>query len=257
MNESDQTFGEHLEVLRRMLFRIIIAVVVIAVFLFCFKETLFSVVFAPCDSDFLTFRVIRKIVYAITGSVNLFNEDISLIATDISSQFMIHMSLSIYMGLLFASPYILYEIMKYIAPALYENEKKYAKLIMYSMYFLFIIGLLVSYFLLFPLSCRFLVTYNISPSVTAMPTISSYISLFITLTLIMGLVFELPVVCYMLGKLGLINSMIMSKYRKYAFVLIMFVSAIITPPDIISMVIVSLPLYLLYELSVRIVKQTT
>ncbi len=256
MSELKQTFGEHLEVLRRTIFRILIAVVVIASLSFCFKEPLFSIIFAPCNSDFPTFRLIRQIMNH-TSSNSFFNKDFSLIATDISSPFMTHVTLSIYVGLLLASPYILYELMKFLSPALYDKEKKYACSIMVSTYLLFILGIVVSYYLLFPLSCRFLVTYKISPFVTTMPTLSSYMSLFLTLSMVMGLIFELPVICYILGKLDLINNEIMCNYRRHAIVLIMIIAAIITPQDIVSMIIVALPLYLLYEISIKIVKQAT
>ena len=164
------------------------------------------------------------------------------------------MSISLYLGMLFASPFILYELFRYISPALYENEKKYSVRIILAAYSLFIIGLLVSYFLLFPISCRFLASYSVSEHVRTMVTLDSYISTFVSLTLLMGLVFQLPVLSFFLAKVNIVNSILMTKYRKHAFVFILLISAVITPPDVMTLILVSFPLYILYELSIAVVK---
>ena len=163
---------------------------------------------------------------------------------------MAHLSVSFYLGILLASPYILYELMRYVAPALYENEKKYAYRILGAIYCLFFIGMLVSYWILFPVSCRFLSSYNVSPDVKALITLDSYMSLFISLTVLMGIVFQLPVIALSLAKMGVIDHSIMTTYRRHAFILIVVIAAIITPPDILTLVIVSLTLYILYEVSI-------
>ena len=144
--------------------------------------------------------------------------------------------------------------MKYITPALYNNEKKYAFRIFISVYGLFILGMIISYLVLFPVSCRFLSSYNVSPNVKALISLDSYLSLFVSLTFLMGLVFQLPVIALSLAKIGLIDSSLMTNYRKHAFILIVVLSAIITPPDILTLIIVSIPLYILYEVSVLGVK---
>ena len=176
-----------------------------------------------------------------------------MIATDLSSQFMTHISTAIYLGLLGASPYILYELFRFISPALYENERKYSIQVAGIVYALFILGVLMSYFVLFPISFRFLGTYSVSAKVVSNITLDSYISTFVSLTLVMGLVFQLPVITFFIGKLGFITSEMLSQYRKHALIIIMLVAAIITPPDVMTLVLVTIPLYLLYEISIRVV----
>ena len=190
------------------------------------------------------------------GSDFTFNKfHINLIATELSSQFMTHISTALYLGLLGASPYILVELFRFITPALYENEKKYSVQVAVTMYLLFIVGVLMSYFILFPISFRFLGTYQVSSMVTPNITLKSYISTFTTLTLVMGLVFQLPVIAFFLGKLEVVNSEFLKHYRKYALIVIMLIAAIITPPDLMTLILVTIPLYLLYEVSILVLKR--
>lgn len=249
------TFGGHLEVFRRMLFRIIAVVMVLAIAVFCFKDKTFELLLAPSQWDFVTYRYIEAFLHKL-GSNFTFNQfHINLIATELSSQFMTHISTALYLGLLGASPYILVELFRFITPALYENEKKYSVQVAATMYLLFIVGVLMSYFILFPISFRFLGTYSVSGMVESNITLKSYISTFTTLTLVMGLVFQLPVIAFFLGKLEVITSEMLANYRKYAFLIIMLVAAIITPPDLMTLVLVTIPLYLLYEVSILVLKR--
>ena len=249
------TFGEHLEVLRRMLFRILAVVMAIAIVAFCFKDWTFRLLMAPSQWDFVTYRYIEKFLHRL-GSSFTFNEyHVNLIATELSSQFMTHVTAAMYLGLLGASPYILWEIFRFITPALYEKERKYSVRVAVIVYVLFIIGVLMSYFILFPISFRFLGTYSVSDKVESNITLHSYISTFTTLTLIMGLVFQLPVIAYFLGKIGVVKSDFLKRYRKHALVVIMVVAAIITPPDLMTLILVTIPLYLLYEVSIWILKR--
>lgn len=249
------TFGGHLEVLRRMLFRIIAVVMVLAIAVFCFKDKTFELLLAPSQWDFVTYRYIEVLLHKL-GSNFTFNQfHINLIATELSSQFMTHISTALYLGLLGASPYILVELFRFITPALYENEKKYSVQVAATMYLLFIVGVLMSYFILFPISFRFLGTYSVSGMVESNITLKSYIGTFTTLTLVMGLVFQLPVIAFFLGKLEVITSEMLANYRKYAFLIIMLVAAIITPPDLMTLVLVTIPLYLLYEVSILVLKR--
>lgn len=257
-NDADPnllTFGGHLEVLRRMLFRIIAVVMVLAIVVFCFKDKTFELLLAPSQWDFVTYRYIEKFLHHL-GSNFTFNQfHINLIATELSSQFMTHVTTALYLGLLGASPYILVELFRFITPALYENEKKYSVQVAITMYLLFIIGVLMSYFILFPISFRFLGTYSVSGMVESNITLKSYISTFTTLTLVMGLVFQLPVIAFFLGKLNVVTSEMLANYRKYAFLVIMVVAAIITPPDLMTLILVTIPLYLLYEVSILVLKR--
>lgn len=254
--ESDnmQTFGEHLDVLRKMLFRIVMLSFSIAFVVFFFKDTIFEYLLAPCTSNFVTFDFVNKILTLLGDSGEIYSNQMELIATDLPSQLLAHMSMSLYIGILLSSPFIIYEMFKYISPALYENEKKYSYRIVVAAYSLFVIGLLVSYFVLFPISCRFLASYSVSEHVKTMVTIDSYISTFVSLTFLMGIVFQLPVLSFFLAKVGIIDASLMVEYRKHAFVLILLVAAIITPPDVMTLIIVSLPLYVLYELSIIVVR---
>lgn len=184
-----------------------------------------------------------------------FNEfHVNLIATDLSSQFMTHITTAVYLGLLGASPYILYELFRFISPALYENERRYSVQVAGIIYVLFILGVFMSYFVLFPISFRFLGTYSVSARVVSNITLDSYISTFVSLTLVMGVVFQLPVIAFFLGKMGIVTSDTLAQYRKHSFIIIMLVAAVITPPDLMTLILVTIPLYLLYEVSIRVVK---
>lgn len=249
------TFGGHLEVLRRMLFRIIAVVMVVAIAIFCFKEKTFELLMAPSQWDFVTYRYIERFLHRLGSNFTFTEYHINLIATELSSQFMTHITTALYLGLLCASPYILVELFRFITPALYENEKKYSVSVAVTMYVLFVIGVLMSYFILFPISFRFLGTYNVSSLVESNITLKSYISTFTTLTLVMGLVFQLPVIAFFLGKLEVVSSALLRQYRQYAFLAIMVVAAVITPPDLMTLILVTIPLYLLYEVSIIVLRR--
>ncbi len=249
------TFGGHLEVLRRMLFRIIFVVLIISSAVFVLKDKTFELLLAPSEWNFITYRYIERFMHLL-GYDFAFNEfHVNLIATELSSQFMTHITTALYLGLLGASPYILVELFRFITPALYETEKKYSVRVAIIVYLLFVVGVLMSYYILFPISFRFLGTYSVSSVIESNITLKSYISTFTTLTLVMGLVFQLPVIAFLLGRLGVVSSEMLKKYRKYAFIIIMIVAAIITPPDVMTLILVTIPLYLLYEISIIVIKR--
>lgn len=252
-DDNLMTFGGHLEVLRQMLFRIIGVAGIIAVVVFCLKDITWNLLLAPSEWDFCTYRWIEKMLHMMGIDFHFEEYHVNLIATDLSSQFMTHIITAIYLGLLGASPYILFELFRFISPALYENEKKYSVLVAGIIYTLFILGVLMSYFVLFPISFRFLGTYAVSERVVSTITLDSYVSTFVTLTLVMGVVFQLPVIAYLLGKIGIISSEMLSKYRKHALIIIMLIAAIITPPDLMTLILVTIPLYLLYEVSIHVI----
>ena len=255
--EGLMTFGGHLEVLRRMIFRILGASISIAIVVFCLKDITWELLLAPSEWDFATYTWIERMMHRIGITDFHFQEfHVKLIATNLTSQFMTHLTTSVYIGLLVSSPYILYELFRFVSPALFENERKYSVKAIVAIYFLFVIGALISYYILFPISFRFLGTYSVSSRVESTITLDCYISTFTTLTLLMGVVFQLPVISFILGKMGIINAGMLSKYRKHAFLVILTVAAIITPgQDILSLVLVTFPLYLLYEISILVVKR--
>ena len=242
---ADKTFWDHLDELRFSLFRILGAIALFGIMAFILKDELFAVVLAPRSSDFITYQLLGVDDF----SIHLMN-------TGLTEQFMIHMRTAMYAGLLVASPYILYELFRFVSPGLYENERRYAVWIVGAAYLMFIIGTLVNYFIVFPFTVRFLGTYQVSPDVANMLTLQSYVDTLLGMSLVMGLVFELPVVCALMGRMGLINSKNMSTYRRHALVAILIVAAIITPTtDAFTLFVVALPIYLLYELSILIVKK--
>ena len=248
------TFGGHLEVFRQMLFRILGVAGLMAAVIFCFKDITWGILMAPSEWDFCTYRWLETTMQAIGIDFRFEEFHVDMIATDLSSQFMTHITTAVYLGLLGASPYILYELFRFISPALYENERKYSVQVAGIIYVLFLLGVLMSYFVLFPISFRFLGTYSVSARVVSNITLDSYISTFVSLTLVMGVVFQLPVIAFFLGKLGFVSSELLSKYRKHSFIVIMLVAAIITPPDLMTLILVTIPLYMLYEVSIRVMK---
>ena len=238
------TFWDHLDELRFSLFRILGAIALFGIMAFILKDELFAVVLAPRSSDFITYQLLGVDDF----SIHLMN-------TGLTEQFMIHMRTAMYAGLLVASPYILYELFRFVSPGLYENERRYAVWIVGAAYLMFIIGTLVNYFIIFPFTVRFLGTYQVSPDVANMLTLQSYVDTLLGMSLVMGLVFELPVVCALMGRMGLINGQLMSTYRRHALVAILIVAAVITPTtDAFTLFVVALPIYLLYELSILIVR---
>ena len=246
MSEQPATFWEHLDVLRWTILRSLVAVVAFAVVAFCLKEWLFAVVLAPTTSDFITFRLMGSPPFAI-----------HLINTGLTEQFMTHMRTAAYAGLLCASPYVLYQLFRFVSPGLYHNERQAACWIVGSAYMMFILGTLVCYFIIFPLTVRFLGTYQVSADIDNMLTLQSYIDTLIAMCLVIGLVFELPVVCAILGRLGMISSSLMRRYRRHAVVCILILAAIITPTtDIFTLLVVSLPIWLLYEVSIWLVPRS-
>ena len=246
MKGEGLTFWDHLDVLRSSLIRMAVAVAVLAVAAFVLKEQLFSVVLAPRSSDFVTYRLL---------GVTPFH--LHLMNTGLTEQFMIHMRTALYAGLLAASPYVLYELFRFVSPGLYQNERRYAGWIVGAAYVMFLVGTLVNYFVVFPLTMRFLGTYQVSPDVANMLTLQSYVDTLLGMSLVMGVVFELPVVCGLMGRMGLLNDQWMSDYRRHAVVAILVVAAIITPTtDVFTLFVVALPIYLLYEVSIWIVRIT-
>lgn len=254
-NNNLLTFGGHLDVLRKMLFRIILVIVLFACVIFCFKSETFTILLAPHNSDFITFRYLEKLINHFGLDFHLAEYNIPLISTELSAQFMTHITVSCLLAVLLASPYILFELFRFVSPALYESEKKYSYLVAGIIYLLFIIGLLMSYFVLFPISFQFLATYQVDDQIVNTITLDSYISTFTTLTFMMGIVFQLPVFAFVLGKMGFINADMLKQYRSYAFILIMIIAAIITPPDIFTLIIVTIPIYGLYEVSILVLKK--
>lgn len=257
-DEKEMTFWDHLDELRKIFFRIVIAVIALACISFVFKDLLFDIIFAPQRSDFVLYRFFNQMAEQFEmPSLKMGEFQVELINTQLASQFMTHMTVSLYAGILLASPYVIYLLFQFISPALYASERRTCLKILTPAYLLFILGILLSYYIIFPLSFRFLATYQVSSIVTNMISLSSYISCFVMLSLLLGAAFEIPVIAYFLAKLKLIQKDTLKKFRKHALVGILILASIITPTsDIFTLLLVSTPLYLLYEFSITVVSRT-
>lgn len=254
--ESSQSFWDHLDELRGAILKSLAVTAIFAVVAFIFKDQLFAIVLAPKEAGFITYRWLGNIAALFSGGAED-SFDVPLINTGLAQQFIVHMKTALCAGILIASPYILYQLFRFVSPALYEDERRYAVKVVGSGYLLFVIGVLVSYFLIFPLTFRFLGTYQVSGDVVNLISLESYMATLITMSLAMGLVFEMPVICWLFGKLGFLSAPFMRQYRRHAIVIILVIAAIITPTsDVFTLLAVSLPMYLLYEGSILLVKAT-
>ena len=247
------TFWEHLDELRKVLFRSAIVIVALMAGIFMAKDFVFNkVVFAPINSDFALYKLIDKVL-VMMEMPTLPEFKLSLINIDLSAQFFIHISTTFYFALVLAVPFIVYQLWKFVSPALYENEKRAAKGAFAFAGVLFLLGVLVGYYLIFPLTLRFLGTYQVSYEVANQISLQSYISMFTWLILIMGVVFEMPSLAVILSKIGILTKSFLKKYRRHAFVVMLVLAAFITPSgDPFTLMAVGLPLYGLYELSILV-----
>lgn len=256
-DNSLMTFWDHLEVLCKVLFNVVMIIVIVAIVIFCFKELLFDIILAPSHSDFILYRAVVSVGDLFGLNLRaILDFQVDLFSTTLTAQFMTHLKIAFYVGLIVAMPYVLYKLYSFIAPALKQIERKYTVGVVTWSYLLFMSGVMLNYFIIFPLAFRFLGTYQVSEEVPNVITLASYTSMLLTLTMMMGILFELPILSWFLAKLGLINGDFMKKYRRQAFVAILIVGAVITPTtDIFTLIIVSVPIYLLYEASISIVKR--
>lgn len=253
-NET-QSFWDHLDALRSALLKSLAVTLVLSLVAFCFKNELFDLILAPKSSRFITYRILNSVSQLFMNDVDT-DFSVNLISTGLAEQFMLHMQTAFCVGILGASPYILYQLFRFVSPALYANERKYVVHVVGGGYALFALGVSISYFLIFPLTFRFLGDYHVSFEVNNMVTLQSYISTLITLSLAMGVVFEIPILSWLFAKLGFISAAFMRKYRRHAIVIILIIAAIITPTsDVFTLSLVAMPMWLLYEASILIVKR--
>lgn len=254
--EKEMSFLDHLEELRWHLVRSTFAVLIMAVVAFIFKGFVFDVlIFGPTRPNFATYRMFCSISQAMGMDSFCFQEiPFSIQSRKMAGQFSTHLWTSIYAGIIVAFPYILYELWKFISPGLRENERKSSRGFIVIASFLFFIGVLFGYYVISPLSINFLGNYQVSAEVKNQFDLESYIALVRTSVLACGIVFELPILMYILTKIGLVTPEALRKYRKISIVLILILSAIITPPDVVSQIIVAIPILILYEVSIHISK---
>ena len=255
--EKTLSFWEHLEVLRWTLFRTLIVILIFVSAIFLAKDFVFTkIIFAPLDSSFIFYRwlcMLSELVHFPDICPENFN--IQLINISLAGQFLVHIGASFSIALILAIPYVFYEIWRFVQPALYPNEKKHIGLIFFSSSFLFYLGVAASYFVIFPLTVRFLGTYEVSELVPNQIAVQSYLGTLYILVFSMGVMFEMPILAYLLSQIGLVNKQMLKKVRSYAFVILLILSALITPTtDPFTMLVVALPLYLLYEVSILVCK---
>lgn len=256
------SFLEHLEVMRWMLMRIVVAIGIFGIAVFSFTDYLFEkVIFAPLHTDFWTYEklcwatqqlndLLPSLVSADAGCFEALN--LKVIAPKMTTQFMTALLMAFIGGIIFAFPYIIWEIWRFIKPALYGKEQKKARGIVLWTSALFLLGILFGYYFIAPLSIHFLGNFAISDQVENLPSLNSYMGILASTTLAAGVMFELPILVYFLARISLITPEFMRNYRRHAIVVTLLLSAIITPPDIFSQVLISVPILILYELSIYI-----
>lgn len=258
MAEKELTFWEHLDVLRRVLIRVLAVWFVLAVGYFIAMPSLFDrVVLAPCHNDFVFYDFLRWVGARFHLQDEFFTSTfhVTLVNINLAAPFFVHMSTAFWMSVVTAAPYLFFEVWHFVSPALYPHERRGVQKALCVGTVMFFIGVLVGYFMVYPLTLRFLATYQLSASIENQISLNSYIDNFMMLVLCMGLAFELPLVTWLLSLLGVVNRSLLRKYRRHALVLIVIVAAVITPTgDPFTLTVVSVPLYLLYELSIRMIK---
>ena len=237
------SFWDHLEVLRGTLFRSVAAIVLVAIVFLCIPEQLFRWVLWPTTPDFILYRWLGL------------DFGMSLVNIEVSAQFFVHLKMSVLMAVIIAFPYIIYEIWKFIVPALYENEKISIRKAFGMSSFLFYLGVAVGYFIVLPVCLMFFMNYTVSDAVVNTISLSSYISLFTSMVFLIGLLFEFPTVVLVLSNLGILTRKQLKGFRKQALVVILILAALITPSDPFSMFVLSIPLYGLYEFSILVCKK--
>ena len=253
-NENEMSFLEHLEVLRWHLIRALLGILVFAIIAFIFKDIVFNkVILAPKMPEFITNRLLcefGRMVNILKLCIN--SRPLEVISIKMAGQFTMHIMVSLIAGLVVSFPYVFSEFWRFIHPALYSHEKNHAKGAVFYSSVLFLLGVLFGYFVIVPLSIHFLGSYSVSDQVTNQINLISYVSTIASVVLAAGIIFELPILVYFLTKAGLVTPEFLRKYRKHSLVLILALSAIITPPDIFSQILVAFPLIILYEAGISI-----
>ncbi|WP_240336964.1 twin-arginine translocase subunit TatC [Rufibacter psychrotolerans] len=252
--EHEMTFLDHLEILRWHLIRSAIAIVIFTGLAMANKEIVFhDIILGPSRTDFFTYRKLCEVGAALNSPGLCINKlDFTLQSRELASQFTMHLTSSFVIGLLLGFPYLFWEIWRFIKPGLYPNERENSRGAVFFVSMLFLLGALFGYFIVSPLSINFLASYQVDPSIANEFDLSSYISTLVTLVLSCGLMFELPMIVFFLSRAGIVSPELMRIYRKHAIVVIAFVAAVLSPPDVLSMTLMGIPLLLLYEVSINI-----
>ena len=256
---QEMSFWDHLDVLRGVLIKIAVVVVAMAVVFFVLMPTIFdNVILAPCKGDFILYQLFEKLTAGIPGLPQFTTDGfhVELINIQLASQFFIHMSTSFWLALVFSFPVVIYLLWSFVSPALYDHEKRGIKRAFGFGNLMFFLGVAVGYFVVFPVTLRFLADYHVSAMVPNQISLDSYMDTFLMLIFIMGIIFELPLLAWLLGNIGVLKRSFFKKYRRHAVVVLLILAAFITPTgDPFTLTIVFLPIYMLYELSAWLVKK--
>ncbi len=257
---QEMSFWDHIDALRSVLVRIVVVLVVAAVALFGAMPYLFdNVILAPCHGDFVLYRLFERMTSSVSWLPGFTTAgfEVELINIKLASQFFIHMSTSFWLALVLMFPFVLYELWTFIAPALYPHEKRGVKTAFLIGCLMFFLGVAVGYFIVFPVTLRFLADYHVSQMVPNQISLDSYMDTFLMLIFVMGIIFELPLVSWLLGVLGVLNRSFFRNYRRHAIVVLLALAAIITPTgDPFTLMVVFLPIYILFEISAYLVPKS-
>ena len=256
---QEMSFWDHLDALRGVLVKIAVVLMSMAIIFFIFMPGIFdNIILAPCKGDFVLYRIFEKITTGVTGLPQFTTQGfhVDLINIQLASQFFIHMSTSFWLALVFSFPVVIYLLWTFVAPALYDNEKRGIKRAFAFGNLMFFLGVSVGYFVVFPVTLRFLADYHVSAMVPNQISLDSYMDTFLMLIFVMGIIFELPLLAWLLGNIGVLHRGFFKKYRRHAIVALLILAAFITPTgDPFTLTIVFLPIYLLYEMSAWLVKK--
>lgn len=251
-NEDELGFFDHLEILRWHIIRSLVSIIVFAVIFFIAKDFTFkTIVFGPKKPDFITYQLMCKLA----PSVCVTPPELNLITRELGEQIYVQMSVSFWMGLICSFPYIFWEFWRFVKPGLYPNERKSIGGIVFYCSFLFFLGVSFGYFVIAPFGITWLGSYTVGTEAVNSPTLASYVGYLTMFTIPTGIIFELPIIAYFLGKIGIISSSFLAKFRRQAVLIIFIVAAIVTPPDVVTQILIGIPLLLLYEVSILVLKR--
>ena len=247
-DENEMSFLEHLEELRWHIVRSVLSIVILSIVIFFFKDLVTKIMYAPRYSDFVTHKFLCEHL-----NVHCDVNQVKIITRELGEEFITHLKTSLWLGLLLSFPYIFWEIWRFVKPGLYEAERKAARGIVGLCSLLFFIGVMFGYFIIAPFAINFLAGYSFGETNDQTVMLASYIGYLVMLTFPVGLIFQLPIISYILAKIGLLTPGFMRTYRRHAIVIIFIIGAVISPPDLPSQLLIALPLIGLYEISIRIV----
>jgi sec-independent protein translocase protein TatC len=249
-DQNEMGFFDHIEVLRWHIVRSLLSIIVFGIIFFLNKKFTFeTLVLGPKNENFITYRFIKKLI------PDYGPQKFDLIIREMGEQFFVHLKVSFWLGLICSFPYIFWEFWRFLKPGLYEKEKQAVKGIVFYCSMLFFTGVCFGYFIIAPLAVTWLSSYSVGVEVISSPTLASYVGYMTMFTIPTGIIFELPIIFYFLGKIGLVTSAFLRKYRRHSIVIIFVIAAIVTPPDVITQILIAIPVLFLYEISIYLVKK--